>query len=104
MKVMGLDGCHAGWFGIFLDASMRCVPYCYKSLVELWSQHSSVDLLLIDIPIGLPDRVRRRRQCDLEARRMLGKLRQSSVFSPPSRAVFQAADYRRACWLNKRET
>jgi predicted RNase H-like nuclease len=103
MKVIGVDGCHAGWFAILLDARMRCVSYCYQSLTELWSQHSSVDLLLIDIPIGLPDRVTRRRLCDVEARSLLGKQSQSSVFPPPSRAVFQAADYRKACWLNKRE-
>ena len=73
MNVMGVDGCQAGWFAILLGSRMRWHAYCYQSFAELWSQHSSVDLLLIDIPIGLPDRMKPRRQCDLEARRLLGR-------------------------------
>ncbi len=94
MNVMSVDGCHAGWFAIFLDTRMRCFAYCYESFSELWCQHPRIDLLLIDIPIGLPHRLKPNRQCDLEARSRLGKPRSSSVFPPPSRAVFQALGYK----------
>lgn len=49
----------------------------------------------IDIPIGLPPSGPRR--CDLEARRVLGRPRASSVFPAPARAVLEAPSYPEAC-------
>src|SRR5262249_55246675 len=46
-----------------------------------------------DIPIGLLDAPERGgRECDRQARRLLGR-RASSVFSPPARAVLEATRY-----------
>jgi predicted RNase H-like nuclease len=57
-------------------------------------------VIAIDIPIGLSDRAAR--ACDLEARRLLGRPRASSVFPAPCRAALAAMTYRRACGLSRR--
>ena len=51
------------------------------------------DLVLIDIPIGLPDGPR---DCDVEARALLGP-RRSSVFPAPSRELLGARRYAGQC-------
>jgi len=56
-------------------------------------------LVAIDIPIGLSDSGPR--ACDLEARRLLGRPRGSSVFPAPCRAALVATTYRRACGVSR---
>jgi len=53
-----------------------------------------LDVLAIDIPIGLPERGPR--ACDREARAVLGA-RRSSVFPAPPRAVLGATSWQQAC-------
>jgi predicted RNase H-like nuclease len=55
--------------------------------------------ICVDIPIGLLDRPGQR-ACDVEARRMLGPGRASSVFPPPSRRSLAFDDYRSASDAN----
>jgi predicted RNase H-like nuclease len=57
-------------------------------------------LVAIDIPIGLADAGPR--TCDLEARRLLGRPRGSSVFPAPCRSALAARTYRNACGLSRR--
>jgi predicted RNase H-like nuclease len=59
-------------------------------------------VILIDIPIGLSDTGWR--ECDGPARRLLGRGRSASVFTPPCRAALVAADYREALRLNRTVT
>ena len=42
------------------------------------------------------------RTCDLEARRLLGPSRASSIFSPPCRTALEAGTYILACELNEK--
>lgn len=58
-------------------------------------------VLAVDIPIGLLDTpTRGGRVCDRQARRVLGRGRQSSVFTPPTRHALTARNYREAIRLN----
>src|SRR6185503_15470656 len=57
-------------------------------------------MIAIDMPIGLSDDGPR--ACDLEARRLLGRPRASSVFPAPCRAALGATTYARACGLSRR--
>lgn len=58
-------------------------------------------VITVDIPIGLLNTPRRGgRDCDREARRILGRGRQSSVFTPPTRRALVAQTYRQAIRLN----
>jgi predicted RNase H-like nuclease len=55
-------------------------------------------VLAIDIPIGLRDEGPR--DCDLAARRLLGRPRGSSVFPAPVRAALDGTDYAKASELH----
>jgi predicted RNase H-like nuclease len=58
---------------------------------ELLDHHHDANLILVDIPIGLPSKGTPSRPCDTAARLLLGR-RRSSVFSAPSRFASRALD------------
>jgi predicted RNase H-like nuclease len=58
------------------------------------SRRRSVLAAVLDIPIGLP--LRGSRACDLEARRLLGWPRLTSVFPAPLRPMLTATSYQEA--------
>lgn len=99
MTVAGVDGCKGGWLVVFeddgeLDANF--IPSVEPLLVDL--RQGRLDAVAIDMPIGLLDAPRR--QCDVEARRLLGP-RRSTIFPAPTRASLKATDYERACELSR---
>ena len=97
--VLGVDGCPFGWVGIEVEIGTRRTSIRYfKDFASLLSQSSSVNLIGIDIPIGLLEKGTR--ACDQAARRLLGKPRASSVFPAPARAVLSARTYSEACRLS----
>lgn len=58
-------------------------------------------VLAVDMPVGLLDAARQGgRDCDRAARRILGRGRQSSVFTPPVRRALAARSYLQAIRLN----
>ncbi len=105
IEFVGVDGCLAGWFSI---GFARCRGYefaVFKSFNELLTHYGDARRVLADIPIGLPQGPERR-DCDGEARKLLGR-RRSSVFPAPTRqTVEQAAaspgDYRGALEVERR--
>jgi predicted RNase H-like nuclease len=95
MRVLGLDGCPGGWAGALVDESvdhsvdgssvlLRRYNGWSAGLVEALAE--DVDLVAIDIPVGLPE-PGHTRTCDVAARAWLGR-RRSSVFSAPPRELF----------------
>jgi predicted RNase H-like nuclease len=84
------------------DADPRWEVVPTDDLAALQPANGSA-LALIDMPIGLPDRRRPVRDCETEARRLLGA-RRSSVFSPPARAALEERTYEQASGANRRET
>jgi len=99
MSFVGIDGCSAGWFLVSLDGRQHWQIEICATIAEVWQKHQGAELILIDIPIGLPHW--RARRCDTEARKVL-KNRRSSVFPVPSRDAIQAPDYQAACDINQR--
>ena len=100
-EFVGVDGCKGGWFSIgFNNRRDNYEMAVFPSFSELLAHYSDASLVLVDIPIGLPEGPEGR-VCDREARRRLGHPRASSVFPTPARqTVKQAAksprDYERA--------
>ena len=88
MRVVGVDACAAGWCAVTAEGtggSCRLTKIAiYPSFKELLA--CQADLICIDIPIGLMDEPGQR-ACDIEARRLLGRPRASSVFPPPCRSA-----------------
>lgn len=89
-KFIGVDGCSSGWFSVGLAHDGTYDLSCHPSFGELLSCRSNAEIILVDIPIGLPENSEGR-DCDRYARTLLG-CRRSSVFPTPTRqTVNQAA-------------
>jgi predicted RNase H-like nuclease len=100
--LIGIDGCRGGWLVAESDAGLSALDFSIVDDLEpvITRAERNGSLVAIDIPIGLADRGPR--ACDLEARRLLGRPRGSSVFPAPCRSALPATTYRRACGLSRR--
>lgn len=101
--VVGVDGCPGGWVAVSLSENSTGIAdvQVYSSANELWAAHHDAALILIDIPIGLPDD--HERTVDAQARAVL-KARRNSVFPVPTRDAVYAATYAEANEINARLT
>jgi predicted RNase H-like nuclease len=93
-RIAGADGCATGWVCIEQGENGVLRPRLYRTTRELFAYAATIDLLTIDIPIGLTNDGSR--QVDILARRLLGP-RASSVFPAPVRAAFDGESYLDAC-------
>ena len=89
--IAGVDGCKAGWVAAFQDTDTRRLDWgVFSSFADVLNSPFRPRLVAVDMPIGLVERGRR--DCDVEARRLL-EGRRSSVFPPPIRPVLHVGDY-----------
>ncbi|MPZ82952.1 MAG: DUF429 domain-containing protein [Actinophytocola sp.] len=88
-RVLGVDACKAGWVGIALTGD-HVEAYQARTIGDLvadaWSD-GPLDVVAIDIPIGLPDKGQR--AADLAARGAVGTILASSVFMTPVRTALE---------------
>lgn len=86
MTVTGIDGYPRGWVAARLDPAMPSpdVQWTTCEVPDISSLLHPGDVVGIDMPVGLADRGWR--ECDLQARRALGRAG-SRVFLTPPRAV-----------------
>lgn len=97
---MGVDACKAGWVGIALGGTepVGYIAATIGGLVDLALADGPLDVLAIDMPIGLPDNSPR--EADRMARAKVGP-RRSSVFTTPTRQALEEPDFRIANVLNR---
>ncbi|WP_149260588.1 DUF429 domain-containing protein [Actinomadura sp. K4S16] len=100
-RVLGVDACKAGWVGIAVGAGPLRLHFA-PQIDDLVGEAGPVEVVAIDIPIGLPDTGSRR--ADELARAMVGPRRASSVFTTPVRAAIECDDYATAAAENRRRT
>lgn len=102
-RVLGVDGCKAGWVGIVLDGDDVVAYYAgtIRGIVSAAEARGRLAVVAIDIPIGLPDAGRR--QADLQARKTVGP-RWPSVFMTPARAALLQDDHATAVETNRQLT
>lgn len=109
---VGVDGCRAGWFAVFLEEEnendcrweVALFPEFSFLIDFLENNYSHAEpLILIDIPIGLKDSGAGERLSDINARKIL-KARKSSIFPVPCREAVYAETYEKACEVNKKFT
>jgi predicted RNase H-like nuclease len=94
----GVDGCRAGWIAAFMHRDADVVRIrTVARFADVLAAPEAPTVIAVDIPIGLPERVGHGGRAAENAVRPLLGMRQSSVFSVPSRAALAAADYRAAC-------
>ena len=86
-EFVGVDGCPYGWFSVGFTSIHEYELKTFRTFRCLLDYYSGARLILVDIPIGLPERSEGR-TCDTEARKMLGK-RGSSGFPTPTRSTVE---------------
>ncbi len=89
---VGLDGCKSGWFAVQIAGHQAWSIDVLPNVESAWEAYGRASLILIDVPIGLRESGLGERQCDLEARQLLGP-RASSVFPAPCRQAVYASSY-----------
>lgn len=91
MRVVGCDGAPGGWAAVLFDTDTvgpdRWRVQFHETFAGMVNSYSHVACIAVDVPIGLLEGGTR--QCDVEARRLLGPKR-SSVFPAPDPRVFDA--------------
>lgn len=90
----GVDGYKKGWVAAIEVGLGETLVRAYPNFTSLLNDEA-LTLIIIDIPIGLPDHGAR--TCDVAARRLLGPLRGSSVFPAPLRTMLDARTWEEAC-------
>ena len=100
--IVGADGCpRGGWLAVLEDLdSGEIHSRLFPSAEALLLQEPLPAVLAIDIPMGLP--ATGQRQCEVEARRILGRPRSSSVFPVPVRPALRARSREEADRLHRR--
>lgn len=102
MTYVGVDGCRAGWLCAALDeAGMNIVVL--RSFRSVWTTYRQANVILVDIPIGLPGGGIKTRMADGLARKMLGS-RHSSIFTPGARDILNCSNYSTASEKNRQLT
>lgn len=100
IEFVGVDGCPCGWFSVGMTPNGGYTMKAFLKFDELVNYYKEAKLILVDTPIGLPERGEGRR-CDIEARKKLPMGRKSSVFPTPTRDTAHSVeqfpnDYERA--------
>lgn len=104
--VAGVDGCKGGWFVVITSVKAPNCPeancnfelkssFVAKAFAEVLSKTTDCKLICVDIPIGLSDGDKPR-ECDIAARKVLGKFRVGSIFPAPIRQCLSTDDYKTA--------
>ncbi len=100
-RYLGVDGCKAGWFFVSIGPGDEAEFGVFENINQLFHAYSDSKWILIDIPIGLPSKENPRRNCDIEARKLLGPKKASTVFPPPCREATKASNYTEANQTNR---
>jgi len=105
--VAGIDGCRGGWVVATARVGRRGGLQDHRCTVlarfaEALTSDDPPRFVAVDIPIGLPEGAEPGgRQCDRGARKLLGRARASSVFTPPVRAVLACRTYPEALRVSR---
>lgn len=91
--IAGVDGYKGGWIAAIRGNDSKTHFECFPTFSDL-AKRTDLDLMVIDIPIGLPQPGTSRR-ADVEARKLLG-LRGCCVFSAPLRGLLDCDTYDQA--------
>lgn len=93
MTVLGLDSCKTGWIAVAIDDQGFVDAFVAPGIADaeaIGRERWGVTVIVVDIPIGLPDAGPR--QADIEARAFIGP-RRNSVFPTPIRAAVESDTY-----------
>ena len=105
--VAGVDGCRGGWFVVLCavaqatDRPLQVTSRLCTDIDAVLKLPEHPIAVAVDMPIGLLDRpLPGGRDCDREARALLGRPRSSSVFTPPTRPGLAVTSYAQVPAIN----
>ena len=100
--LIGIDGTSSGWVASIGSSKRRCLSSInfFENLDELLTNYPD-SVVVIDMPIELNEK-NYLRECDILAKRYLGKNFQSSIFIPPLKKVLKCNVYKEAYSLSKK--
>jgi len=99
VNYIGIDGCSKGWVCAIISKNILSVKL-YSSIDSIISGVSTCNVILIDMPIGLPSNQYHERPDNI-ARRVISK-RASSIFPVPCRQAVYAPSANQAYLENER--
>ena len=104
IDLIGIDGTSSGWIASIGNSKNKCLSVITYSedLSELLSDYPG-SVVVIDMPIEL-NKKNYLRECDILAKKYLGKKFQSSIFIPPLKRVLKCSNYQEANKLSKEIT
>jgi predicted RNase H-like nuclease len=99
-RVLGADVCSKGWVGVVLGPHVTAAYFgrTIGDLLSVAKAGGDIDVVALDIPIGLPDTGHR--LADELARKAVG-VRWQSVFMTPVRQALLAGDHSSAIRVNR---
>lgn len=87
---VGIDGCPSGWIAVSLVPNLPPKAAIFATFRELLDGVSNNAVIVVDMPIGLPERGEKGGRVAERAARLLANVPSSSVFGIPSRQAVYA--------------
>jgi predicted RNase H-like nuclease len=87
---VGIDGCKAGWMAVAIGPDGVVGARVFTDFSAVLAAWPDADAFAVDMPIGLPERGRRR--ADEAAQAFVGPRRSSVFFAPPRGALLVPYD------------
>ncbi len=95
---VGVDGARSGWVAVWEAGEALAFAY-YATVAELTVALHAVDVLGVDVPLGLSEHASR--AAEVQARRFVGGRRACSIFAAPLRGILQAEKQAEASALHR---
>ncbi len=95
---VGVDGARSGWIAVWEVDEALAFAY-YATVAELTVALRDVEVLGVDIPLGLSEHASR--AAEVQARRFVGGRRACSIFAAPLRDILQAETQAEASALHR---
>ena len=96
---VGIDGCKEGWVAVSITGTSFEIDI-FNTVEEICTRYPDSNMMIIDVPIGLPESREDIRPEGI-ARGML-KGKSSSIFNPPCRQAVYANSYNEANDINRK--
>jgi predicted RNase H-like nuclease len=98
--VAGMKSCRYGWVVVTVEFDQEVVSeehHLFSTIREALSLFPRPGIFAVSVPIGLLDEsAKGGRECDRQARKILGTPRGNSIFSPPSRSSLNCSTFEQA--------
>ena len=85
-QYIGVDACPSGWFSVGFSGNGYYELEAFRQFKDLLAHYEEAKLVLVDMPIGLPEGAEER-PGDIEAKDLLAGYRDRTVFRAPTRAA-----------------